>query len=799
MEKVVIQFDADFSQLEQSINKLKSGGMQELSSATNSVQSSMQKLSESAKNVPLDIVTQGVQEATESLKQNSQAITENVGKQQSMKAELKELKNKLQELEDQGKDNTKEFEKMAIRAGQLADQIGDTGMRIKALADDSKYIKAVSQAIGAMASAYSIAQGASALFGQENKEVEKALLKVNAAMAIANGIQQINEVLQKQSTLSVVANTAAQKLYTFAVGESTGALRVFRIALSATGIGAIVVGIIAAYEAMTAWNDKIKEAAESQKKLNEQMEKHRKDLEEVSSESERERNARKGGLDDMRRELDLLQAKGATESQIYKQKKKILEEELANLQILGYTFEGDNKKLQGILKDFNDKKAELRALDAEHQKNMTDKQREAERNNIEKSKKDAADATKAIIEGYQIRVNKAKQVLASTEKDSKEELEAKIALQYATNQLEIKQVQLSTDSEALKTSKIETLNAEMYAAIKQMMASYDKTQEDSANKEIEDAKKVTDEKVKEQKREQKEKDDAEKAAEDKKKAQKAKEAKDLEDQNKKRLDAAVAGAIQIAQSVADAQFEIEQRARDAKLQADLDAIEKRREAELNNANLTESQRNAITQKYAKLEADAKLKAWKADQQAKKEQAIINGALAITNIWATTEPVTAAILSAVVATTTALQVRTIASQPIPKFAKGKNVDDLYEGKALIGEAGRELRFDRDGSVKLYNRPTFDYVKKDTIIAPNALTEALLGANLPALNLNTMSAMSKNATITGTFNFDYDKLATSISNQMGKHQKVSINIDEKGFETRIIEGANQRISLNNRYKM
>jgi hypothetical protein len=68
MEKVVIQFDADFSQLEQSINKLKSGGMQELSSATNSVQSSMQKLSESAKSVPLDIVSQGVQEATQSLK-----------------------------------------------------------------------------------------------------------------------------------------------------------------------------------------------------------------------------------------------------------------------------------------------------------------------------------------------------------------------------------------------------------------------------------------------------------------------------------------------------------------------------------------------------------------------------------------------------------------------------------------------------------------------------------------------------------------------------------------------------------
>ena len=260
MEKVTITFDADFSQLEQSINKLKGGGMQELTSATNTASSSMQKLSDSAKNVPLDVVSKGVQETTQSLKENSQAITENVTKQQSMKAELKELKNQLQQLEDQGKDNTKEFEAMAVRAGQLSDQIGDTSARIKALADDSKYIKAVSQAIGAMASAYSVAQGASALFGQENKDVEKALLKVNAAMSIANGLQQINEALQKQSTLAVIAHSTAQKLYNYFVEEGTVVTRGFRIALASTGIGAAVIALTFLYQAYQEHNKEVKKA-----------------------------------------------------------------------------------------------------------------------------------------------------------------------------------------------------------------------------------------------------------------------------------------------------------------------------------------------------------------------------------------------------------------------------------------------------------------------------------------------------------------------------------------------------------
>ena len=771
MEKVTIQFDADLTPLREQLGQLKSAGLQELSAGANEASSSIDKLSQSAKNMPMQVVAQGVDEATQSLKENSQAITENVSKQQSMKAELRDLKNKLQELEDQGRDNTKEFEQMAIRAGQLSDQIGDTSARIRALGDDSKYVKAVSQAIGGLASAYSIAQGASALFGSENKEVEKALLKVNAAMAIANGLQQINEILQKQSTLSVVANTVAQRAYTFVVGESTGALRVFRLALAATGIGAIIIGLWAAYEAMTAWNNKVKEATEAQKKLNEQTEKHRENLEKVSTESEKERNARKGGLDDMKRELEILQAKGATEYQIYQQKRKIVNEELGNLKVLAITFEGDQKKLKELLTDFNNKKAELRALDAAHQKAIEDKAKQDSKKRLDETNKEQL---QTLEDGYVKEINARKVALGKIEEGT---------------------------AEYVSVSK-ELIDAEMAYKLFQL-AEINKSEQDYENQTI---------LIKEEARKKKEEIDKQyyansegvlqdfidETARMNEQAIADYEAKKQE-QAKQNRERAVQEAIGAAQTIANAEFEIDKAKRDAKLQLEVDALESRKEKELSNKNLTEAQKQAIQVKYDKLEADIKKKAWEADKQAKKEQALINGALAITNIWATqgANPVLAGILTAASIIAVASQVRVIDSQPTPKFAKGKNLDS-YEGMAVIGEAGRELRFDSDGSVKMYNRATIDHVNADSIILPNHLTEALLKTNIPAMNLRNMNAVTKQ-NVTAKTEIDYKKLAKTLGEELKNSQKVSVNIDEKGFETRIVNGISERRALDNRFKM
>ena len=94
-----------------------------------------------------------------------------------------------------------------------------------------------------IASAFNIAQGAAALFGDENENLEKTISKLTAGISILQGLQQIQLELKNKESVANKALTASQALYTVVVGTSTGALKLFRIALAATGVGLIVLAI----------------------------------------------------------------------------------------------------------------------------------------------------------------------------------------------------------------------------------------------------------------------------------------------------------------------------------------------------------------------------------------------------------------------------------------------------------------------------------------------------------------------------------------------------------------------------
>jgi hypothetical protein len=132
------------------------------------------------------------------------------------------------------------------------------------MASDTRTIDTFVAGIQGIAAGFQIAQGAAALFGDENEDLQKAMLKVQGAMALANGVQQVANLLQKESILMTQGAAAAQKLYALAVGTSTGALRAFRIALAATGIGAVVVALGLAAEAMGFFTSKTKDNTKAQ-------------------------------------------------------------------------------------------------------------------------------------------------------------------------------------------------------------------------------------------------------------------------------------------------------------------------------------------------------------------------------------------------------------------------------------------------------------------------------------------------------------------------------------------------------
>jgi hypothetical protein len=86
--------------------------------------------------------------------------------------------------------------------------------------------------------------------------LQKALVKITAATAVANSVQQISALIKEESAIKTAVLTGAQKAYNVVVGESTGLMKGFKIALAATGVGLLVVGLVALIENF----DKIKDA-----------------------------------------------------------------------------------------------------------------------------------------------------------------------------------------------------------------------------------------------------------------------------------------------------------------------------------------------------------------------------------------------------------------------------------------------------------------------------------------------------------------------------------------------------------
>jgi len=162
---------------------------------------------------------------------------------ESAKKRLRDLQRALVDLAVAGQENSEEFRRLEAEAGELSDTIGDVSQRVRNLGSDTKNIEAFTQAVQGVAAGFQIAQGAAALFGEENEDIQKALLQVNATMAIANGIQQVMVLLQKESAISMTANRIATALYDKTLKGTIVSLRLFRTALISTGIGAAIVGV----------------------------------------------------------------------------------------------------------------------------------------------------------------------------------------------------------------------------------------------------------------------------------------------------------------------------------------------------------------------------------------------------------------------------------------------------------------------------------------------------------------------------------------------------------------------------
>lgn len=182
------------------------------------------------------------------VKDNLDETTKSVG---SLKSQLRQAQNEVTALSDKFGATSREAIEAAKRAGELKDKIGDAKALTEAFNPDAKF-KSLSASLTGVAGGFSVVTGAMGAFGANTKDVEEQLLKVQSAMAMASGLQAVGESIDsfkqlgaviKSTTLFQKAMSIATATQTFVTSAATTGLKVFRLALIGTGIGALVVGV----------------------------------------------------------------------------------------------------------------------------------------------------------------------------------------------------------------------------------------------------------------------------------------------------------------------------------------------------------------------------------------------------------------------------------------------------------------------------------------------------------------------------------------------------------------------------
>lgn len=215
-----------------------------------------------------------------------------------VKREIKAITDLMAKMNAEGMSNDLDiYKKMAARAGELTDAIGDARKAARLLSSDTANLDAGIQAFSGLTAAATTFTGVMGLLGIENENTEQAILKVQSALAVLNGVQEIANVLNKDSilmlklkqiqmaisTATTTANTGATVANTAATAANTIALKAWNLAKAIgkaligdwTGLLIVGAGALASYAIATSdstkkneeQNESIKEQEEAQKAL----------------------------------------------------------------------------------------------------------------------------------------------------------------------------------------------------------------------------------------------------------------------------------------------------------------------------------------------------------------------------------------------------------------------------------------------------------------------------------------------------------------------------------------------------
>lgn len=243
----------------------------------------------------------------------------------SLSREIMATGKALETMAEQGLQGTETFKRLEQQFVHGRRELNEFRKNQALLTSEAPKLQALTLAARGLAGMYALGAGTAALFADGNEKVEKELNKMVAVMTVLQGLHEIHELqekkgafatiasgvaqgfknfiltgsakVQKEATAATSENTiveeenvaaiegdvaakgeqvAANEAVTISTVEATAAASAFRVALLATGIGAVLLLISTAAEAMGRYKEETRasakesaEFAESMAKLNE--------------------------------------------------------------------------------------------------------------------------------------------------------------------------------------------------------------------------------------------------------------------------------------------------------------------------------------------------------------------------------------------------------------------------------------------------------------------------------------------------------------------------------------------------
>lgn len=349
----------------------------------------------------------------------------------SLKSQLREAQAEVAKLSEQFGVTSKEAATAARRAAELKDQIGDAKALTDAFNPDAKF-KAVSAALGGVASGFAAYQGALGLVGVESKAVEEQLLKVQSAMALAEGINGITSSIDSFKNLGAVIKNNVVAAFTTLKG-----------AIIATGIGALVVTIGFLLPKIMEWIDGTKELERRQNALNSEIDKANIKYKKNTEEIDRNLNA----------ELRLAKARGASEQEQLNIEKKFNKERVQvqkrtvaeldkllkdkrNMYIEAYVDE-DWDRAKALNKEFKD-------LQAQRNEILKAKKNQNEELKLKQDELNISTLTKQR-EGYKEQIKEVKDQVKKEEETWEESFNRRLKMQEEIDSMRLKPKKLEDD------------------------------------------------------------------------------------------------------------------------------------------------------------------------------------------------------------------------------------------------------------------------------------------------------------------------------------------------------------------